>query len=570
MNWGQSVLFGIAVGALWGALGNTATSQEDLTISSNPFVLGQPATVSAAGDPNAWFALMVDDSIGDFTLPGGAWLGLGLSPNFQFLLFGEIAGNGTADFTTNIPNAPGLLGIDFYLQGASIANTDIYVKTSNRLDLQVFDSAAGGFASSLSQHGITWTFDQEYPVGQFANGDWWVQGPVTIINIDPRSVPAGSRTMHGSMVNPSPRDERMQGYDSNMYEWGNLFGSDWQQYDPAMNIALNVSAANPVVVPPHSSIVSTISVAEIGAQQLQAAAILTVLEAPAPEGSFRPAYSGDDKSIPFHISQLRYDKLGNLPRLPSAPSMAEVAALFERPWLDHIPTWWGRFHHPLDNMKNYGRDIAADVGVGAVLLNMDYSQAEKETLMIRMVQLGIDNFGIVEDGGNDVWPANGGHGSGRKFPIVFAGAVLNDPLMSSIGSMDVYFGEDDQTFFVEETSPNVFNNGFGNYKSEHKGMPEWGYWHRIKPSDDNVAWSGSGLVGYRLCCTANAWNGYALACHAMGIEDLWNHDAFFAYMERYIPTAIANNNDGWKISWNDFTGEAWQAYRDQFSWHYDW
>ena len=35
-------------------------------------------------------------------------------------------------------------------------------------------------ATSVSQFGVTWSFSQDRPVGQFANGDWWVVGPVTI------------------------------------------------------------------------------------------------------------------------------------------------------------------------------------------------------------------------------------------------------------------------------------------------------------------------------------------------------------------------------------------------------
>jgi hypothetical protein len=44
------------------------------------------------------------------------------------------------------------------------------------------------YAKSVSQFGITWTFDKEYQVGQFANGDNWIVGPVNIINIDPPSL----------------------------------------------------------------------------------------------------------------------------------------------------------------------------------------------------------------------------------------------------------------------------------------------------------------------------------------------------------------------------------------------
>src|SRR5689334_7745850 len=33
---------------------------------------------------------------------------------------------------------------------------------------------------SLSQYGITWTFDRPVRTGQFVNGDWYVVGPVTV------------------------------------------------------------------------------------------------------------------------------------------------------------------------------------------------------------------------------------------------------------------------------------------------------------------------------------------------------------------------------------------------------
>ncbi len=39
---------------------------------------------------------------------------------------------------------------------------------------------------SVSQYGITWTFEKPARVGQFVNGDWYVVGPVTIKAIDPQ------------------------------------------------------------------------------------------------------------------------------------------------------------------------------------------------------------------------------------------------------------------------------------------------------------------------------------------------------------------------------------------------
>ncbi len=46
-------------------------------------------------------------------------------------------------------------------------------------------------AQGVTQHGITWTFDDYYNIGRFANGDWWVLAPeggtVDVIEIDPAS-----------------------------------------------------------------------------------------------------------------------------------------------------------------------------------------------------------------------------------------------------------------------------------------------------------------------------------------------------------------------------------------------
>ncbi|SPE56396.1 exported hypothetical protein [Verrucomicrobia bacterium] len=38
---------------------------------------------------------------------------------------------------------------------------------------------------SVSEYGITWTFEKPARVGQFINGDWYVVGPVTVVKIDP-------------------------------------------------------------------------------------------------------------------------------------------------------------------------------------------------------------------------------------------------------------------------------------------------------------------------------------------------------------------------------------------------
>ncbi len=315
--------------------------------------------------------------------------------------------------------------------------------------------------SSIEQFGITWTFDKEYECGQFTNGDYWVVGPVIIVGIDPPSTEIDGRTMNGSMINPSPIDGKYPGH----HGWDNALG----YYRAEDNVALDVSTENHLAVPPSSSLLSSITHKEDVSNQIKVIAILTVLsEAPA-TNSFRPPYSGADKTINHNVSDLNYSSLGNLTPTTRTPNLADIEAEFEKPWIDYWPGSPGKSFHPTDSMSTYGRDISVDLEEGALMLQLNFSNAEKETLMIRMTQIGIDNYGITQDtGGNVVWVPDGGHGMGRKFPIMFAGTVLNDENMLSIADKSgdyindgeygpgnpppdyIHFQEDASTFYVSD------------------------------------------------------------------------------------------------------------------------
>jgi hypothetical protein len=118
-----------------------------------------------------------------------------------------------------------------------------------------------------------------------------------------------------------------------------------------------------------------------------------------------------------------------------------------------------------------------------------------------------------------------------------------------------FFAEDGQTFFVRETSAGVFNWGFGGYTREHDGLPEWGFAHADDPKADRARWDED---PYRLCCTANGWIGEALAARLMGLQDAWNHPAFFAYVDRYMQ---AQHTDAWHRSWVSWHTSMWDVYR---------
>jgi hypothetical protein len=165
-----------------------------------------------------------------------------------------------------------------------------------------------------------------------------------------------------------------------------------------------------------------------------------------------------------------------------------------------------------------------------------------------------------------------GHCNGRKFPILFAGRVLNDSAMLAAGVtyQSVYFGpgnpnnvpttfsEDGQTFYVEQTSPGVYNWGYGGYNATHVGMPEWGNFHTENLSSDTASWTGN---SYRLCCSANGWVGPCLTLRIMGIQWAWNQQAWFDYMDRYMQI---EPDGSWTESWVTWHGAMWNTYRSQF------
>jgi hypothetical protein len=423
--------------------------------------------------------------------------------------------------------------------------------------------AVPAMARRIERHGITWQFDRPHRCGAFANGDPWVLGPVRIVAITPRCEEVDGRVRHGSMIDPDPAQMR-QGYDSA------LFGDEQRErYDAARNVAAAVSSEQPLLLAAGQSLVSVQSLVGKPPKEppnLQTAAVLTCVAAvPAPD-AFRPPYVRGDKRMPHRTADLDLDLLPRLQAPVEVPPLAGIAPGFERLWLDHFPEWPVRYSHPRDNLPDYGRDRTALVGSGALQLLLDRPSEQKRELAIRMVQIGIDLHAALRSGCR--WQGIGGHGSGRKFPILLAGLLLHDDRMLAIGTEFVsargpdrrgaWFAEDGQTFVVRETAPGVFNEGHGNYGPAHDGLPEWGFSHVDSPERDDARWDGN---DYRRCCTANAWVGQALAARILGLQQAWNHAPFFAYVDRYMQV---EHSEKWHRAWVGWHAALWDAWRSKY------
>ena len=450
------------------------------------------------------------------------------------------------------------------------AGTPVAAQTVDTKDNSPKVPAAGDLEQkeSVSQFGITWTFDKPARVGQFVNGDYYVVGPVTVKTINPAPVGEGEGFHNRSMVNP-PMQATM-GYD----------GRDKAYYDPKLTARL------PIALTPGDSLVSTIGYedrkgrphvltghnhGETSGSWIQTAAVLSCLAEPVPPDTFRPSYSGRQAKL-YRFGDLHLDLLPAVKPAKGAPELAFYERVFQRPWIDHVYNWGSRSVHPTENLPDYGRDIARAVGEASLLVMCDYPIAQKKKALVGLMQYGIDLWGIVQNGGKG-WVAQGGFGNGRKWPIVFAGILFQDEAMQHVKAE---FDEDDHTAFGRcWTGANVVFTG--QYPHIGDKQPDRGAYEHLPPDK----WPGKDKTmseGYRRCCTSLSYVGEALAARMMHAEKAWNHDAFFVYEDRWmteddtehlkaIKAALGVDFDKpfsrQRQTWDPFVEAMWKEYREK-------
>ncbi len=444
----------------------------------------------------------------------------------------------------------------------------------------------------VSQYGMTWTFDKPARVGQFVNGDFYVVGPVTVKEIDPKplygaQIPRNQldhmdkerkeeqRVRNGFMLNP-PAAMKVS-YDSGVRNW----------FDPSLIQKL------PVAMKPGDSLVTTISMPkglvlnaplrnkiERGVEDsspIRTAAVLTCVSEPLPADAFRPAFC--DRGQKIYLARDLKREL--LPKSVAVKDMADVklyTRFTQRPW---VGTCFFGFEEPVENMPSYGLEYGRVAGISALLLCTDLKAEQKEALLNNYVQIGIDLGGMIR-AGHPGFEGFGGHGSGRKIPIVFAGLLLGDEQLANINKSfpKAHFGEDEQTAYGDswtgakvvfaghraiDEATGIARAGTGPY--EHTQPATW-------KAGDNTS------EAYRRCCTSVGWVAQALAMRLMHAEGTWNHDAFFDYVDRWmyeddsefvkqIKAGTGKDHDRdfsrQGQAWDAFVNEMWAAHRAELA-----
>jgi len=444
---------------------------------------------------------------------------------------------------------------------------------------------------NVSQYGITWTFRRPARVGQFVNGDWYVVGPVTIQATDPKPLYGNEipkreldrmdrdrkqehRVRNGFMLNPPAKME--VAYDSGVRNW----------FAPSLIQRL------PVTMKPGDSLVSTISMPKnlvLHAQlrnkiergvddssPIRTAAVLTCLDEPQPADAFRPAFCDSHQEI-YLARNLKRKLLPKAVATRSIPRVRQYVRFTQRPW---VGTCFFGFEEPVENMPQYGLEYGRVVGISALLLCTDLEPQQKEPLLVNFVQVGIDLGGIIR-AGHPGWTGWGGHGSGRKLPIVFAGLLLGDDELANINELfpKVSFGEDEQTAYGDcwTGARVVFAGHSGIDAATGAGRSrgsDWGPYEHTPPSQWKQGQNTS--ESYRRCCTSVGWVAQALALRLMHAEKSWNHDAFFDYVDRWMheddnafvktikKTTGRDHDKEWARqgqAWDAFVNEMWAKHR---------
>jgi len=400
-----------------------------------------------------------------------------------------------------------------------------------------------GTASSISKDGITWTFSAPAPVGQFVNGDYYVVGPVTVTKIDPAPTNS-SPYLNGSVVN-LPTANSKSGFDSRLNDgtdesW--WFDASLRSYPPISLKAGDTLVSSVSLAQIHSQ-AEVMRASDMSASPVKSVSVLTVLSAAPAADAFRPSYCDRNQTI-YRAGSLQRSLLPSLapPNPSQTPTLATFEGYYRRPWIDTNPFL---FDAPAEYMPSYGQHIAFADSYAALLLMLNFPDSDKVSLTNYFVQYGIDLYGCLQAGVG--WPAFGGHRSGRKLPILFAGILLNNDAMKNVSTgFPNQFGEDMQTVYINQV-PGGYTQAWqgatviygGHYGVLEDGTPVsaglYGPYEQLQPA----AWpliNGNEQLGeaYRRCCTSVSWVGEALAVHLLQAENLWNHPAFFDYVDRWM------------------------------------
>jgi hypothetical protein len=258
----------------------------------------------------------------------------------------------------------------------------------------------------------------------------------------------------------------------------------------------------------------------------------------------------------------------------------------ERPWIVHSPGFTSRLIHPLENMPNYHAQIGEFWShVSLALLTDGMSSSDKLDIVIRYVQTGLDIYYMSVQGAGD--------SAFNKWPVIFTGLMLDEPDIYHFTNVAYEPREDSMTYYITDeqspytssivsigdiwtgyntvTTPPAWAQDRGEHEHEHLAPGEW-----YQISDGG----GQKREAYR-AINSPTWVGEMLSALIMNAKTIWNHPAFFDYMDRwmnedgnYVTSLVSAELDGqqygnpdpalYQTGGSAFIDDMWAAYRSSY------
>lgn len=412
------------------------------------------------------------------------------------------------------------------------------------------------YETEAEQYGVTFSFSEEKTIGQYANGDWWVLGPVNITQISPESTEHdglngdGSaytdRVVHGTMINPGNRsfavDDLVANNTTNTVQgWDSIVSSKPQvAYDADANVDPGKTGVDLVVS--EGSIVKFVSKLTglpNGAENRPAGTdmvVFTVVDEIPAHDAIRPGVSRTDKTSPCRRSDFNLNVFNNFTPTASAPTYAQALDWVDRyieaslPDSINNPVAKGANNHP-----EYGRDIGNNLHRALLCLHLNFTDEQKLNLLCHMAAIADDLVSRAEEG--SVTLGGGGGNQWKKPIIVVCAAALGDAAPASwltwlSNANKNVWAEDSQIFTVSGLDialPRYTADGRPRdpYTYGMFGSAEWGEAASYQKERSGSNWNAA----YRDTVSYSVLPGALAVELTEGGKDLWDHDEFWLYYD---------------------------------------
>jgi hypothetical protein len=394
---------------------------------------------------------------------------------------------------------------------------------------------AGKTADNISQYGITWYFDKAYECDTFANGDYWVLGPVTIKKITPEF----TGKYNGFEVDPVYKGP--QGFDIRI-----------GPSPSASTFDAKLVPALPLTVTGLKSIIKTVgrdtTMSTPRPALLKAAVLTVVAEIPPGRGAdvFRPPYVGIDKPY-YYIKDIHSELLPKFPPIPNMPTLDSLYRSFKMVQMDHKDGDNMAWLRPDENIQGggYAPTMAMYSNDAILRLMMNDPVEQKRMLLIVLLQKGIDMYHFALNG--QVWPEGSGYQVGHLLPMAFTALLLANENMKKFIKQAGFYNEE-QLFYAGANGKALFGlktqywseerywqylatQTGGSAERDPYGYIDGGY----KPGDDDT---------YLACCLAQPFKGEALAFQLFpDLKGIRTDSNFLNFADRWTTKGIATQPD---------------------------